>query len=82
MLYLYDCLRCLFTHVLNGILVSKPIGALNGVEEMILPAVLFNIAQSSIDTTLKYQSYSFFRKYIDMHMFLRIVINKCFQVTK
>jgi hypothetical protein len=51
--YLNHSLWSLLTHVLDGILISQPVGALHRVEEMVLPSVLLNIAQSSVDTTLE-----------------------------
>ena len=44
--------RCFTSHVLNSILITKPITTLDGVIEMPSPVVLVHVAQSGVDTTL------------------------------
>ena len=43
----------LLTHVVNGVLVSKPVIALDSVVHMPSPVILGHVARSSIDTTLR-----------------------------
>lgn len=50
--YLHNSSRSLLSHVVNGILVSKPIRSLHGVIEMPPPVILLHIPQSCIDPTL------------------------------
>lgn len=44
--------RRLLSHVVNGILVSEPIGSLHCVIEMPPPVILLHVSQSCIDPTL------------------------------
>lgn len=43
---------CLSTHVVDGILVTEPIGTLDGVVHMPPPVVLGHVTKGCIDTTL------------------------------
>lgn len=43
-LELDNCVWCDFTHVLDGVLVAEPIGTLDGVVVVVLPAVLFHVS--------------------------------------
>jgi len=49
---LNDGCRSHFTHVLNGILITKPVRAFHGVVEVPLPLVILGIAQSRVHATL------------------------------
>lgn len=52
---LYDGLRRFLAHILNGVLITEPIGALDGVIKMVHPrvcGVLVNVSQRCIDSTL------------------------------
>lgn len=44
--------RCLTGHVLDGILISEPVRALDGVIEVETPVVFVHVAESGIDTSL------------------------------
>jgi hypothetical protein len=44
--------RSLSAHVVNGVLVTKPVGALDSVVHVPLPIILSHISKSGIDTTL------------------------------
>ena len=50
---LVDDLRCLAAHELDGILVAEPVGALDGVVEVVVPVVLVHIAERGTDTALR-----------------------------
>ena len=39
-------------HVLDGVLVTEPVGALDGIVEVVPPVILVHVAESSIDTSL------------------------------
>jgi hypothetical protein len=51
-LELDDGLRCLAGHVVNGILVTKPIGTLDGVVHVPSPVVLVHVSEGGVDATL------------------------------
>src|SRR3546814_15396615 len=53
MLKLYDGGDRLATHVLDGILVAQPIGALDRIVEMPLPTVFLDVAKRSRNATLR-----------------------------
>ena len=40
------------SHVVNGVLVTEPIGALDSVVHVVLPAVLFHVAEGGVDSSL------------------------------
>ena len=44
--------RCLSSHVLDGILITKPVGALDCVIEVKSPVILVHVAESGVDSTL------------------------------
>lgn len=44
--------RSLTCHVVDGVLVSKPVAALDSIIEVILPAVLVHVTQRSVDSAL------------------------------
>ena len=44
--------RSLTRHVLNGILVTKPVRALHSVVEVVPPVILVHVSESSVDTSL------------------------------
>lgn len=50
--HLHNSSRSLLSHVVNGILVSKPIRSLHCVIEMPPPVILLHVPQSCIDPTL------------------------------
>ena len=43
---------CLTGHVVNGVLVTKPIRTLDGIVHVPSPVILVHVSESSIDTTL------------------------------
>jgi len=47
-----DCFRCLSSHVMNCILISKPICSFNCIIEMPSPIIFMHISKSSINTSL------------------------------
>jgi hypothetical protein len=47
-----DSLRCFFSHVVNSVLIAKPVRTLHGVVEMPPPIVLVHVAECSVDSTL------------------------------
>ena len=47
-----DCNWGLSCHVMDGVLVSKPVTALHSVVEMVLPAVFVHVSKSCINSTL------------------------------
>ena len=47
-----DGLRGDLGHVVNGVLVTEPIGALDGIVHMVLPVVFLHVTKSGVDTTL------------------------------
>ena len=51
-LELADSDRGLPSHILDGILISKPIGTLDCVIEVISPVILVHVAESGVDSTL------------------------------
>ena len=50
--HLNDSLGRLLGHVVDGVLVSQPIRALDGVVEMIAPIVFLHVAQRSVYSSL------------------------------
>ena len=51
-----DCLRRLATHVLNGVLVAEPVGALDRVVHVVAPVVLLHVANRRVDAALRCHS--------------------------
>lgn len=51
--YLYYGCRSLFCHVVDGILVSQPVGSFHCVVEMPPPVIILHVSQSCIDPTLR-----------------------------
>merc|ERR1719500_130256 len=47
-----DCLWCNLGHVLDCVLISEPIGTLDGIVVMVFPAVFLHVSQGSVDTAL------------------------------
>jgi hypothetical protein len=52
-LELVDDLRRLAAHELDRVLVAEPVGALDGVEEVVVPVVLAHVAQRGTDAALR-----------------------------
>ena len=52
MAHLDDGLGGLLTHVLDGVLVTEPVGPLHRVVEVVLPPVLLHVTQRRVDTAL------------------------------
>lgn len=55
-LKLVHCIRGFFAHVMNGILVTKPVTSFDCVVEMPPPVIFRHVTQSSIDATLSSDS--------------------------
>jgi len=55
-LELNDGVGSFSSHVVDGVLVTEPIGALDSVVHVVLPAVLLHVAESSIDSSLSRDS--------------------------
>lgn len=51
-LELDDGRRSLTSHVVDGVLVTEPVGALDGVVHVPVPVILVHVSQGSVDTTL------------------------------
>ena len=45
-------LRSFSGHVVNGVLVTEPIGTFNGVVHMPMPVIRMHVSESSVNTTL------------------------------
>jgi hypothetical protein len=50
---LVDDVRCFAAHELDRVLVAEPVGALDGVVEVIVPVVFAHVAQRSADAALR-----------------------------
>jgi len=51
-LELNDGVGSFSSHVVDGVLVTEPIGALDSVVHVVLPAVFFHVAESGVDSSL------------------------------
>jgi len=51
-LQLDDTVGSLATHVMDSILISEPVGSLDGIVHVPSPVILSHVAQSSVDTSL------------------------------
>jgi len=49
---LQNSLWSLLGHIVDGVLVAKPVGALNRIIEMVFPHILVHVGQRSIDASL------------------------------
>jgi len=47
-----DCFRCFLAHVVDGVLVSKPVGSFDGVVSVPFPGVFGHVSECCVDSSL------------------------------